>query len=589
MYLISGVVTVNSGVTLTIQPGTIIKFQNNGTVKGKLTLNGVILAQGNSTNKIVFTSIHDDSYGGDSNNNGNATRPSAGDWDNVSIASTGSGSAFGYTLLQYGGSATAVLSISGASVNLSDSTVRWSLVDGVNWLSGASGTIARNLINNNVRYGISLVSASMPTITDNTIFHNRSYAVYMEGSSPANFEGNIVFGNTYNGIGVYSTLASGTWHENLPYIVTTNLTLESSNTLTLEPGTVVKFLANTNLIIRGTLVADGTQDDRIIFTSIKDDFFGGDTQQDGAATKPLPGNWGTIYFGDTSNDSGSRINHVLIQYAGTSYNYGTGTVTAGLSFDSASTSIQNTIISKSSGYGLQLINASSPLVANSTFVDNLNHGAWLSAASSPTFNDNIFARNAGYAVYQSASSQAIYSGNIAAGNKTNGIGVTGSLSSNVTWGNNLPYVVEGTINLTINTTLTIQPDSVIKFASGAGLLIDGWLIAQGTEGHPVFFTSIKDDAIGGDTNADGFSTSPAAGNWVQIRFTSTSGNSILDQVVVRYGGSNTATGALFFDGGAPGTISHLTVMGSQYRGLYCMDSSPYIESSNFSANALWYL
>ena len=56
-----------------------------------------------------------------------------------------------------------------------------------------------------------------------------------------------------------------------------------------------------------------------------------------------------------------------------------------------------------------------------------------------------------------------------------------------------------------------------------------------------------------------------SGDWESVRFTQTSGGSRLAHVHFRYGGSNSATGALVFDGGAP-TAADLTVMAAQYRG-----------------------
>ncbi len=46
VYLVTGQAAVNAGVTLTVQGGAVVKFQNNGATKGRLTINGVLLAQG---------------------------------------------------------------------------------------------------------------------------------------------------------------------------------------------------------------------------------------------------------------------------------------------------------------------------------------------------------------------------------------------------------------------------------------------------------------------------------------------------------------------------------------------------------------
>ena len=171
-------------------------------------------------------------------------------------------------------------------------------------------------------------------------------------------------------------------------------------------------------------------------------------------------------------------------------------------------------------------------------------------------------------------------------NLYNGIGVTGSLSSNVTWGNNLPYIVIGTLTLEINTSLTLQPETVIKFQSAAKMVINGQLISQGAEGHPVFMTSIKDDAVGGDTNNNGTANSPAKGDWDSISFTATSGTSVFNYVVMRYGGSSSSTGMLYFNGGSPSSTTNLVIQGSLYRGVYCINASPYLESVSITENTV---
>ena len=67
------------------------------------------------------------------------------------------------------------------------------------------------------------------------------------------------------------------------------------------------------------LVADGKPDSLIVFTSMADDAFGGDTMGDGALTTPAPGQWQGIQFTAVSNDLATGIDDWHCRYDGLSY------------------------------------------------------------------------------------------------------------------------------------------------------------------------------------------------------------------------------------------------------------------------------
>jgi len=52
------------------------------------------------------------------------------------------------------------------------------------------------------------------------------------------------------------------------YVAGGNITVDSGDTLLIEAGTIIKFSLNTEMIIRGTLLAEGTETDSIKFTSL---------------------------------------------------------------------------------------------------------------------------------------------------------------------------------------------------------------------------------------------------------------------------------------------------------------------------------
>ena len=120
IYVLTGDVTVNTGVTLVIQPGTVIKAKT----QARLLISGTLTSDGTAVNPIYFTSWNDDSLCGDTNGDGTTTTPAVSDWGYIEFTSGSNDiSSLSRAVLRYGGlgystSPSGVIILTDASPNL---------------------------------------------------------------------------------------------------------------------------------------------------------------------------------------------------------------------------------------------------------------------------------------------------------------------------------------------------------------------------------------------------------------------------------------------------------------------------------------
>ena len=243
-YVIDGNLVVASGVTLTVDPGVIVKF--NGTPR-LLTINGTLSAIGTSGSRITFTSYQDDTAGGDTNGDGSATSGAKGQWGSIN---TGAGAhvSISYADIRYGGSAYAngLVDIygSGSQATLDNDTLAQSGIADLWVNNSASVTVTNSTISAATTRGIG-VNLAVVTVANSTIANNYDGLWFqLDANHPGSSITNTVIQNNSHD-GVYLPFDSSTTSDKLPLFARDDIT--GNTTYAMETSSTIK---NRKLIAR---------------------------------------------------------------------------------------------------------------------------------------------------------------------------------------------------------------------------------------------------------------------------------------------------------------------------------------------------
>ncbi len=291
--------TVPLGVTLTLLEDVVLKH----TVSShSVSVFGSLVCLGTSGSPVVLTTILDDANGGDTNLDGGATTPSPGTWRGVNLAASSGPHVLDFCEIRYAGNINLPsLTVGVGNLVMTNCKIEHGAAAALSFNNGDYSPIIRDCsFNNCTRSMDSLRITNLKNLRDDIASGNSLSDSPRITSSVVGLDDVILKRSLIGGVA----------------ITTAGISVTVSNSLRIESGCIFKATTSSQSfqVSGGVTQILGTGLEPVVFTTIKDDFFGGDTNLDGPSVGTL-GQWRGINVAGIGGAIG-QIKHVIVRFAG---------------------------------------------------------------------------------------------------------------------------------------------------------------------------------------------------------------------------------------------------------------------------------
>ena len=312
------------------------------------------------------------------------------------------------------------------------------------------------------------------------------------------------------------------------YRVEQNITVDNFGVLTLQPGVMLKFAPDTQLLVetRGALVSVGTSTNPIVMTG----------------ERPISGWWRGVIF-NRSNSAQNVISHTVIEYTGSDPNIG------GISLNSSTNApsqlrVENSLIRFSEWYGISIPGLDSRLMS---------------------FSGNLITQNKRAAFLNFTALSSLDDGSAFFDNELNRLIIPrGNYSEDLVINDpGLPLEING-INQLRN-TLILNEGVQIYFIEGSALIARENIAIRGTAENPVLLSS----------------KSPVAGSWQGLLLIEGANAQISNALIENAGQASAANpdGANLFANNARLSLENVTLRSSSSFGFHATGDRVFVDQS----------